>query len=123
MYLVAAPAADDRRREVLRHVAHRRPHLRDKNTTAKGEERRQSRLNRTLLFGPAMEDARTTPHRVGHVGGVGVGDDGRERPVVVEEHDDLFPLGRAGNLLELPERRRVLPLLKSAERPGKRLMT
>jgi hypothetical protein len=61
-----------------------------------------------------MEDARTSPHHVAHVGGVGVGDDGRERPVVVEEHDDLLPLGRAGNLLELPERRRVLPLLKSA---------
>jgi hypothetical protein len=48
-------------------------------------------------------------HRVAHVGRVGVGDDGRERAVVVHEHYDLLPPGLGGDLLELAKRRRVLP--------------
>jgi hypothetical protein len=44
---------------------------------------------------------RPATNRVAHVGGVRVGDDGREGAVVVQEHDDLLPLGRGGDLLEL----------------------
>lgn len=51
-------------------------------------------------------------HRVAHVGRVGVGDDGRERAVVVHEHYDLLPPGLGGDLLELAKRRRVLPLFE-----------
>ena len=51
-------------------------------------------------------------HRLAHEGGVGVIDDGRQRAVVVEEHDDLLPLGRRHDLLELTQRRRVPRLRK-----------
>jgi hypothetical protein len=49
-------------------------------------------------------------HRVGHVGGVGVVDDGGQRAVVVEEHDDLLPLGRRHQLVKHGQRRWVLHL-------------
>ena len=60
---------------------------------------------------------RPATNRVAHVGRVGVGDDGRERAVVVQEHDDLLPLGRGSDLLELAQRRRVLPLLRQIKEP------
>jgi hypothetical protein len=50
---------------------------------------------------------------VGHEGHVGVGDDGGEGAVVVEEHDDALPARRRGHLLEAAQRRRVLPLLRT----------
>nr|ACR35276.1 unknown [Zea mays] len=70
-HLVAAPAAHDRRREMLGDATHGHP------------------------------------HRLAHEGGVGVVHDGRQRAVVVQEHDDAPALGRRHDPLELAQRRRV----------------
>jgi hypothetical protein len=60
--------------------------------------------------GGERKGKRRSTHRVGHVRGVGVVDDGRERAVVVEEDDDLLAPGRRHDLLERAQRRRVLRL-------------
>lgn len=57
-------------------------------------------------------------YRVGHEGGVRVVDDGGQRAVVVEEHDDLLPLGRRHDLLELAQRRRVPHLHTDQRQPA-----
>jgi hypothetical protein len=88
MYLVAAAPAHDRRREVLRYVAHRRSHLRKMRgggdvSRVRATFARPDGMEGCMRRGPWSIEQHEKPHRVAHVGGVGVGDDGGERAVVV----------------------------------------
>lgn len=55
-------------------------------------------------------------HRVGHEGRVGVVHDGGKRSVVVQEHNDLLSFGKAHDLIELAQSRRMPHLLDRAEK-------
>jgi hypothetical protein len=134
MHLVSAPPAHDRRREVLGHASHRVAHLHGRDATrlvgtaktAGSPCGRRNRACRSASHEGTSErqdfSLLISTHLLGHDGGVGVLDDGRQGAVVVEEHHDLLPLRRGQHRLEPGQCRRVL-LLRAHRRQAVRQAT